>query len=270
MRFFAAGMALFFFCHTLIHADCEEMQLCCREAHFHSKGHILSLAPEFYHVKRTRTGGTHQNGNPIGIRAKYDHIKRYNIYWGIQGFYGKGTLTGRNGIDDKIKSRWTDEQIEGYLGYTFQTKCFPNPSFTPYFGYGYMRETNKFVSPSPLPLKFTINFGYFAYGFLSEISVFECLRVGANLRFKTPYDPHCKISEDPDFEDMNTLVGTRLQTRVELPITYRSECIWENLELGVIPFYEFRHYGGRENHPFDFFKTKIQIYGADIQLSYRF
>src|SRR5690606_30325328 len=42
----------------------------------------LSLAPEYYHIQRTRNGGTKQSGNAGGLRLTYDYLKRYCVYVG--------------------------------------------------------------------------------------------------------------------------------------------------------------------------------------------
>lgn len=261
---------VFFLLNTSIGLSCNTSCDSCSECDHYSKGHILTLAPEYYFLKRTRDGGTKQTGSVFGGRASYDYIKRYNIYVGAQAFYGYGILNGHSGTDEKIKSHWNDEQVEAYLGYTFQCKNFPHFSFTPFGGYGYFRESNKFVSPSPLHLKFITQFGYFAYGFLSSAMVHPCISLGLNARFRTPWQPKCKISNDPEFDDVKLVVGEHLQYRIEVPIAYHSKFICNLIEFGLMPFYEMREYGGRENFPFDFFKTKIQIFGIDLKLIYRF
>lgn len=255
-----------YYSEYLQEADCDP----CQEERRHVKANIITVAPEYYHLKRNRAGGTSQRGNLGGIRISYDHIKRYKFYWGAQAFWGTGILNGRTASDSKIRSRWTDEMVEGYLGYTFQTKNFPYFSFTPFGGYGYFRETNKFISPSPLHVKFTTTFGYFAYGFLSNTMITPCISVGLNARFRTPWEPRCKVSDDPDFDDLKQLVGEQLQYRIEIPIVYQKKFIFDFVEFGLMPFYEYREYGGRENFPFDFLKTKIKIYGINLQVITRF
>lgn len=249
----------------------EDDEYCgCPEEHRHVESNIVTIAPEYYYLKRDRDGGTKQSGSSGGIRVSYDHIKRYKFYWGGQAFYGTGILDGHTGSGDKIRSRWTDEMVEGYLGYTFQTKAAPYFSFTPLGGCGYFCEINRFISPSPLHLKFTTSFGYFAYGFLSSAMVTPCLSVGLNARFRTPWETHCKVTDDPEFDDIKQLVGEKLQYRIEVPIVYQKKFICGLVEFGLMPFYEVREYGGRENFPFDFFKTKINIYGINFQGIYRF
>lgn len=248
----------------------QESDACCECPERCVEANIVTVAPEYYYLVREREGGTKQHGNLGGIRVSYDHIKPYRLYWGGQAFYGAGTLNGHTGSGSDIRSRWTDEMVEGYLGFTLQAKEAPYFTFTPFGGYGYFRETNKFVSPSPLHLKFTTSFGYFAYGFLSNVMVTPCLSVGLNARFKTPWGPRCEVTGDPEFEDIKQYVGEELQYRLELPIVYQGKFVCGLLEFGLMPFYETREYGGRENFPFDFFKTTLRIYGINFQVIYRF
>jgi len=242
---------------------------CCELEKKDSWGNIFALGPEFYYVKRTRKGGTRQTGTPVGIRFNYDHIKRYKIYYGMQAFYGNGILKGRTGDEDKIRSRLTDEQVEGYLGYTFAYKYSPYFSFTPFIGGGYFRETNSFHPPTPIKVRMTTDFFYAAYGFLSSIK-FNCWSLGLNARFRTPWDIKCKISDSEQDEKITQLVEDRLQYRIELPIGYSQSFLCNLFTLRLVPFYESRVYGGRENYPYDFFETTYRIYGANLQLVYEF
>jgi len=248
--------------------ECEDC-VTNRSWHF-CKGNIVTIAPELYHVDRKREGGTRQKGEALGVRLSYDRIKRYKFYVGAQLFYGSGILRGHSGNDSRIRSRLIDKQIEGNLGYTFQSKCFPHVAFTPFAGYGYFRESNKFSPPSPLSLTFTTQFRYVSFGFLSSVYVLPCLTVGVNARFRWPWEARCKVSNDPEFNTIHQIVGDKLHYRIELPITYFGAFLYNGLELGIMPFYEQRLYGARENFPFDFFKTRYTIYGVDLQLIYRF
>lgn len=250
------------------HEDCEE-SVTNHSWHF-CKGNVITLASELYHIERKRDGGTRQKGDAAGIRVSYDRLRRYKFYIGAQLFYGSGILRGHSGNDSKIRSRLIEKQVEGNLGYTFQSKCFPHVAFTPFAGYGYFREVNKFSPPSPISLQFTTRFRYISFGFLSSIYAFPCLTVGINGRFKWPWETRCKVSNDPDFNTIQQIVGDELHYRIELPITYFGSFLCKGFEIGMMPFYENRLYGARENFPFDFFKTRYTIYGVDIQLIYRF
>lgn len=232
--------------------------------------HSFSIGPEIYRVKRDRAGGAKQRGNSAGVRAIYNNIKRYHIYLGAQLFYGTGILRGHAGNEDKIRSRYTEKQIEGNLGYTFQAKCFPHVSFTPFAGYGYFRDVNNFSPPSPLPVKFTTQFRYISFGFLSSVYALPCMTIGINARFKWPWQTRCKVTDDPDFNTIRQIVNDQLHYRIELPIIYFGCFLRDHFEFSVIPFFEKRIYGARENFPFDFFKTTFTLYGANLQVIYRF
>jgi hypothetical protein len=234
------------------------------------RGHIFAIGPEFSYLKRKREGGTRQHGMIYGVRASYDHIKRYKFYWGGQAYYGTGTLHGKTSMGSKLKSQWVDELIEGNLGYTFEYKECPHYSFTPFAGGGYFRESNKFKDPSPLPLKFITEFPYLSYGFFSSIRPYECLSIGLNARIRTMWDARCTVKDDPDFEKIKLIVGDRTHYRIELPIDYIKPIIFNTLEIGIVPFYEARFYGGKENFPFDFYETSVRLYGVNLQIIYRY
>ncbi len=266
MKFLSFLICAFFFFNSLL-AKPRELSL---------PANILAIGPEFYHLERTRSGGSFQHGEIIGVRANYDHIKRYKFYWGVQGLYAYGILNGEGAKRKdgskraKLRSQWTDEMIEGNLGYTFQCKNSPYFSFTPYAGYGYFREVNKFISPSPLHVKFATVFDYFTCGFLSSAVVAPGWKVGLNARYREPYDLKCKISDDPEIDDWNQRIGPSFQYRIELPIVYNPyfEC-W-SFEFQIMPFYEQRNYGEWKNYPCDYPETKIEIYGFNLQVLYLF
>lgn len=248
-----------------LECECEcECEKCC------TNGNILTIGPEFSYLKRKRKGGTEQSGMIYGVRATYDRLKRYGYYLGAQAYYGTGIITGHNSIGSKLKSQWTDAQIEGNVGYTFQYKYFPFVSLTPFIGGGYFHETNKFKSPSPLPLKFITTFPYLSYGFLSKLNVTSFLSIGLNGRFRSIWEAKCRVKDDPDFEKIKLQVGHSFHYRIEIPFVYCRPLLWNLIELGAVPFFELRSYGGRENFPFDFFKTTVRLYGVNVQIIFRF
>lgn len=247
----------------------EECNNTCSEHYSFPLPHKFSIGPEFYHLQRTREGGTKQDGWMYGVRGSYDRIKRYKLYWGIEGHWAQGTLKGHNGLDDTIKSTFTDAQIEGRLGYTLQAKCTYKPSLTPFVGYGFFRDTNKFKDPSPLLVKFVTTYRYVAYGFLSSIEPRDNFNIGLNFKGWSMIHARTKVEDDPEEENNSMLMGERFNYRIELPIQYRYCACNEHLELGLVPFYEFRHYGRRENFPFDYADTKFRLWGVTIELTYR-
>ena len=85
-----------------------------------------------------------------------------------------------------------------------------------------------------------------------------------------PWETKCKVS---NYDFMATqLVGAniRIQYRIELPIVYTPTFLCSMFKVGVMPFFESRLYGGRENYPFDFFETRFRIYGVNLQLIYEY
>jgi hypothetical protein len=233
-------------------------------------GHFFTLAPEFSHLERTRKGGTKQDGWLVGAKFNYDHIKRYKIYWGVEALYSSGELRGKNREKDRIHSYFSNAWAEANIGYTLASKCAPYYSFTPYIGGGYFWDRNHFHRPSPLEVRFSTRFWYGSFGFLSHARVFRCFSAGLNARFKLPWEPKCTISGDPDHGKTSQQVGERLFFRIELPLVYTAPLFCNALQIGLMPFYESRVFGGRENYPFDFFETKYRIYGIDLQFIYAY
>lgn len=229
------------------------------------------IGPEWSDVKRER-GETRQRGDVIGLRAGYDRLKRYKWYVGGDGFYGSGILKGHGFTADgerfDVKSRLTNYGAEGRLGYTLQQKDCYQIALTPFVGGGYFVERNNFSSPSPLPVHFKIHFPYVVTGFLSWIHLTENFEAGFNFKARYPLSPRCRVSNDPDEDPVNQRINERWQYRLELPLTYRVSCDGRFC-LGVVPFYEYRHYGMHPNFPFDFFKTKLRIWGIGLQLLVR-
>ncbi len=231
---------------------------------------VLSIGPEFYHVHRTREGGTVQNGWISAGRATYDRIKCFGIYWGANALYGIGPLKGETSGGDYLKSTFKDYLIEARIGFTFQTEQWLQPYFTPFVGIGYRKEYNNFHDPSPLILNFETRYPYGAFGFLSGINIDQQIFVGLNFKGEIMYNAKCAVTGDPDVDDFNLLIEDDWNYRIELPMIYRFCPCFGGFEAQVTPFYEFRHYGGRENFPFDFIDTKLMIWGFNLLLSYRF
>jgi hypothetical protein len=230
----------------------------------------FAIGPVVYQVNRIRVGGSRQSGTIYGFRARYDRIKPFGIYWGAEAWFGKGTLDGKVRETFRIKSDFTDRQAEGRLGFTFQSSDCHHPAFTPYLGYGFFEEVSKYRPPTAISLRFSNEYDYLAVGFLSSIEINDWLQVGINFKGRLMWEGgHCRVSDDPDFPDENLLIGNRFNYRLEFPVLYQDcgEC--QRFGFGVVPFFEYRHYGGKENYPHDFFDTRLRIYGAIFELTYQ-
>lgn len=226
----------------------------------------VSFGPECYWVIRTKAGGTRQSGFMCGGRATYERIKRYGWYAGADILCASGTLDGKSGTENKIRSRLTDTNFEGRFGYTLQHKSNCGLSFTPFFGIGYFRETNNFTRPSDIPVHFRNTFSYFPFGFLSHIYLTSQFGVGVNFKLRYLFQHKNEVTHDPEHHSLCIHYQENLQYRVEVPLTY-DKCIYNRLwQLKLVPFYEYRNYGPLANFPFDFIETKFKLCGAYLQV----
>jgi len=225
--------------------------------------------PEIYDILRTKEGGAEQSGVLYGVRLGYEHICRYKLYWGMDALWASGILDGKN-QDSKLRSRFTDMNLEARVGYTFQCKNWHCASITPFTGVGYFWENNDYKHPTPLHIHFRNRFAYVPLGFLSQIFISSSWSIGMNFKARILFDSKVRLSNDPDHEDQTQHYEDKPQYRVELPLTY-YHC-WRNLSLAVslVPFYEYRQYGHRANFPFDFLETKLRLYGVTLKALYLF
>lgn len=248
--------------------ECSECDECDASPYWYNHGNRFHIGPEIYRAYRSREGGTHQHGWMVGCRIGYDYLRRYTIYVGIDGLYARGDLRGKSGSGSLNASTLTDANIEGRLGYTFQYKDGWRPFFTPFVGGGFYSEVNKFHSPTPLHIHFKTRFSYVTVGFLSGVTITPNWEVGLNAKVRYMLDPKCKITNDPEFENISLgIENDQLQYRIEIPVVYHSSC-FEHFALSISPFYEYRYYGKMANYPFDFLKTEFRNWGATFSLVY--
>lgn len=227
------------------------------------------IGPEIEYVQRIKEGGAKQTGPLYGARIGYDYVKRYNLYWGVEGAWAKGCLEG-NVQGEKLKSELTDINLEARIGFTFQSECWRCLSFSPYVGVGYFWEKNHYQHPSPLRVHFDNTFSYVPVGFLSQIFLTPSWSLGLNFKVRIILEGEQKVTHDPKYGELTQHYQEKLQYRVELPVT-RFFC-WNTYSLGIslVPFFDYRQYGHRANFPFDFLDTKLQFYGATLKLLYLF
>lgn len=236
------------------------------------------IGPEIYYVKREKEGGAQQGGTLYGVRIGYDRVKRYKFYWGIDALWAKGVLEGHRKketlegevLKERLKSEFTDINVEARLGYTFQSKCWRCASWTPYGGLGYFWEKNDYKHPSPLQVHFKNHFTYVAGGFLSQIFITPSWSTGFNFKVRYLLEAEQKVEGDTEFGKLTQHYEEKLQYRAELPVTY-FYC-WRSCPLAVslVPFFEYRAYGHRANFPFDFLEVKLKLYGATLKFHYLF
>lgn len=231
---------------------------------------FFEIGPEIYHMRRWREGGTHQSGRMDGIYIAGERFKKEGWYVGADALFATGNLNGKSGSGRTLRSVIDDTIYEGRLGYTFQSALAECSFFTPYGGYGYFRETNTFYPPSPIPFKFIDTFNYFTCGFLSGVNFTPLLSMGVNFKVRFMLNGKSKVENDPLFDSVTLLMNNETHYQIEIPMTYGSCQCWGYTEAAFIPFYEFRHFGGRMGFPFDYIDTKFSLWGAKLTLAYRF
>lgn len=265
-NFFSQRLSLFFLSILLLTSiGLEAFQL------FPSGPHRFYVGPEIYHSRRTRSGGTKQTGVLYGIRGGYDRLSSNAvIYVGLDGYWATGGLNGQKSNGDELKSNVKEWEVEGRLGLTFKKHLIHCYAITPFLGSGYMKSINEYVDPTDPEIKFTDRYNYISTGFLFHTSLSECLNVGFSFKKKFMISGKSKVTDDPIYDTVRLLMDSETQYEMEAPITYYTSWCCGHLSGKFVPFYRFRHYGGRENFPFNFIDTKFRIYGGRIECAIAF
>lgn len=206
----------------------------------------------------------------MGGRISFDRIKRYSLYLGADYLYTVGSMQGATATGRQLNSELTDEIIEVRVGYTLQQKDSRRSFIAPFAGYGRFREVNDFYAPSPIPCKFTDSFDFVAVGFLSGVNITPLLSMGINFKLRFMQDGTSEVSEDPIYDRVSLKIEDEIHARVEVPILLTPSDTRHGIGFLFSPFYEYRHFGGREGFPFNFKDTQFYLYGARFALMYRF
>ena len=220
------------------------------------------IGPEIYHMKRIKKSGSQQTGWLYGGSALYERLKNQGCYWALSGYYTYGCLTGKTAPGDRLKSKLSETEIEGRLGYSFCLNQRKSLSLTPYAGYGSLYSKNQFVAPSPFVYTFHDRFHYGAVGLLSSICLTPSLETGFDFKAKFMVEGKSIVAGDPDNDKVSLLMENETHYEINIPTRYHS--CWKNYDIivSLVPFYRFRHYGGRESYPSHFVDTKFHIYGG--------
>lgn len=230
--------------------------------------HLLDVGPLWSYLWREKETGSEQKGSLYGLQGSYNRIKRYGWYLGADGSYCAGILRGSVHHQTPIRSRYSTLTAEGRLGYTFMQKEGYNIGFTPFLGGGYIEERNNFTHPIDLPIHLKTSFPFAAGGFLLFGRPFSSVTAALSFKVRLPYEPTCKVTNDPDNEPMTQRIAERLHYRVDLPISWTmgtSGCF----ALTLDPLLEIRTFGTQTNYPFDFIKTKETFLGLLIAFQWK-
>lgn len=230
--------------------------------HAYDLPYSIYVGPEIYHMRRWRDGGTVQTGRLDGLRCGIDKIQKYCFYYGFDALYAEGDLSGHTGSDFPLKSTIRDLTLEGRLGYALESISTRCPYFVPFAGFGYFNEINDFHSPSPIPFTFTDSFYYITTGFLSGINFTPLLSMGLNFKIRFMLNGRSRVTDDPFYEDLTLSMKEETHYRLEVPFICKLWYPNQNFKIGCVPFYEYRHFGGRVAYPFNFVDTKFSLFGA--------
>lgn len=230
----------------------------------------LYAGPEFYHLRRSKEGGSKQKGWLYGFRGTYERLRcEGGLYYAIDGGVAKGDLNGHTGSGKKLNSTIRDWQIEGRVGYAFSLARLPRVQYVPYAGYGYFHSKNSFKRPA-IPFTYREHFDYGALGIYVWWKSSLCLKAGIHFKAAWMNDAKCKVSHDPEHHHLTLYIGNKKQYEVELPVVYRTCVKGKEINILAAPFFRFRHLGFQENYPFDHFDTRFHLYGIKAQLVFSY
>jgi hypothetical protein len=230
----------------------------------------ISFGPEVFFLKRNREGGSYQSGTLCGVRASFDRLARCKLYYGLEGSYANGDINGKSGTGSRLRSYFTQSNVEGRFGYTFQSQGEEYISITPYVSTGYYLELNKYRSPTTLKVHFNNRFFYGGLGCILWGCLNEKIYFGLNVTGRWSSDGKVTTSHDPELKSMKLKYMQKVQCRVSLPFSIQFNEAPSCIYLDFVPFFEYRHYGRKRAIPFDFLDTRIRCWGGDIMISWIF
>lgn len=205
------------------------------------------------------------NGSIWGVHAEYDRIRRCSLYWGVEGQWAQGKITGTTLTHSPLRATDTDWYAEGRLGWTFAPAVYARPVAILYTGIGYFREKIAYRAPTPMQITSEISFTYVPLGLFVQAWLTWGFWIGfrGEVWFPTA-DPVNRIHLDPLYGDYKIYASWKADYRLELPMQWNfSGCYG----LRVTPFYWQIRYGDRFSFPTNFISTKTNIGGVRAELT---
>lgn len=230
----------------------------------------IQLGPEVYYLERNKEGGSTQNGVLYGVHGKFERQIPGKFYWAVDGYIARGILHGKNALKNPLKSTLTESEIEGRFGFCFHKKIRWCISFTPYVSYGYFRCKNAFTHPSPIFVTYTDSFDYVGGGFLAKMALTSSFSLGAEFKANYMLEGNSRTRGDPGAQNAKVVVESKMQYEAAIPLKWSYQIDNKCLYTELVPFYRYRHFGGRENFPFNFIDTQYQSWGARWMFGYVF
>jgi hypothetical protein len=231
-------------------------------------GHEFSYGSIIYHNERHRAGGSWQDSNLRGVRFSYQRHQKWSLYWGVEGYYAKGKAEGKTATGGRLNSTLIDSEVEGRFGYTLHLHCRACISVTPYVGFGVYDGYNNFHPLNRTAITFHNHFSFSSAGGLLELYISPCLKVGCSYTSRWMFNGTNTIQDDPTRDNIELMMNNARHEYYQFPITFRRQC--SKSAYVLTPFYQKRHYGGRENFPFNYIDTKFDIYGLFLGVTHYF
>jgi hypothetical protein len=225
-------------------------------------------------------------GTLYGLQANLDYVKGNAVYFGLGFRYGGGQTKYDGSLQNTqatpVTSK-TDNQflnIEGRLGYTFQTGRRKNPFLiSPFVAVGYHQWNRDIAGGSEqingqaiqIPdLKENYSWGYAGPGIHAEYKISRKFRIGLNAKLMFMFGGDIAFVSDQDRGNL----GNNLQYEVELPLTYTLVENSNNaVDLKLIPYYRSQDIGrgslsvsGERLEP----ASTTSVYGATLGVQFRF
>jgi hypothetical protein len=228
--------------------------------------HAFFLGPEVCYIKRVREGGSEQSGNLVGGHFRYDRISPCSVYWGFDGYYDTGHVSGKTASGREIKSTIDEYELQARLGYSLYAPERRKLLIIPYACYSYFYGSNKFDHPSPVQYRLHDHLHSGGGGIWVSFSLIDCLRCGVDFSARYIIKGYNRVTNDPEHDNVKLEVESKWQYQVEVPIEYAMAICDYRFEMRIVPFYRFRHLGGKPNYPFDYIETRFHESGAQLML----
>ena len=234
--------------------------------------HSLFIDQELYHMRRSKSG-SRQTGYLFGQGICYRNIRPRAIYWAGDIFFGRGTLRGSTRFGSPLKSKKQDLTVEGRVGYNFHWTLKYPFSFVLFGGGGNFSGKNNFVTSPGGAIHINNSYKYIVLGMHTRCYLTEVFSFGVDYKVQCMMDGKSKITNDPTYGRVDLMIEGQTGHTLELPVHWhlsKNKNKNLNMDLALTPYYQFRHYGGRENFPFDFVDTKYYLHGIKLTLSFLF
>lgn len=229
----------------------------------------FTIGPLVSSVKRERGGGSTQKGVMWGLHAQLEHLSPGSFYWAVEGSLSQGALHGKTSTNLPLKSTLREAEMEGRLGLTLHHHFFCRPwTLIPFVGYSSLRSSNSFRSPSPIFVTFNDTVDYVISGFLLKTRLNSCLEGEILFKAKWMFEGTSHTRDDPSSPNASLIMENKWSYDIELPLIYTPCC--RNWDIRLTPYYHYRHYGARENFPFNFIETTFYFWGTRLEASATF